>query len=280
MRICAITNVFNEAFNLPIWLGYYGGQIGIENCIVLDHASNDGSTDNLFGAGIIKLPPSPFDDIQRANIVSDVANAMLRTYDCVIYSDCDEIVVADPRRFSSLTAFCEQMRAPCSVGVGLNLIHHIGFETPIRPREKLLKQRSYVQFVSPMCKPLLVKERVSWGGGFHSSDLRFDFCGLFIFHLRWVDLGECLRRLAITRDVTFKNPNNGIHQRLPAADYLNRFLEFSRMPVEKESDFLFTEFTDVIMAEEAMLSNGKFGFGRDLRSKELHVVPDSFRNIF
>ena len=161
MRICAITNVFNERFNLPIWLKYYGGQVGIENCIVVDDASNDGSTDILGRAGVIRLPKTQFDDVRRANILSDLANTMLRTYDCVIYSDCDEIVVADPRKFSSLTMFCESFSAPCSTGIGLNVVHHIANEAPIGEHTGILEQRSFVQFVSPMCKPLLAKERIS-----------------------------------------------------------------------------------------------------------------------
>jgi len=100
MKICAITNVFNEKLFLPKWLSYYGGQIGIENCLVIDDNTTDGSTDDLLGANRIRIPKAPFDDIRRANMISDIANGMLRSYDCVLYSDCDELLVADPRRFA------------------------------------------------------------------------------------------------------------------------------------------------------------------------------------
>lgn len=280
MRICAITNVFNERFNLPIWLKYYGGQVGIENCIVVDDTSNDGSTDTLGRAGIIRLPNTQFDDVRRANILSDLANAMLRTYDCVIYSDCDEIVVADPRKFSSLTMFCELLRAPCSTGIGLNVVHHIASEAPITEHTGILEQRSCVQFVSPMCKPLLAKERIAWGGGFHSSNYPIDFRGLYVFHLRWVDIGECLRRLALTRELNFKNPTDGAHQRFSNEVYIKRFLEFSQMQIDEESTFLFEEFTNRLVLEQKTLVNGKIGFGADVRSSKLHRIPPDFRRLF
>ena len=280
MKICAITNVFNERFNLPIWLRYYGTQVGIENCIVIDDLSNDGSTQNLGGASLIKLPRAPFDDFRRANLISDLANAMLRSYDAVIYSDCDELAVADPRRFSSLAEFCESMTTACEAGIGLNLLHKIDSESAIRANENILKQRSYVQFVSPMCKPIFVRDRVTWGGGFHSSNFPLSLTGLYVFHLRWVDLGECFKRLDVTRNLIFKDLRTGVHQRLSIAEYIKKFLDFVKLPVDDNSDFLFDEFVKVITAEQRVLSNGKIGFPRDLRSTQLFTVPPAFTDLF
>jgi len=38
---------YNESFYLKRWYRWYGSQLGIENCFVLDHGSDDGSTDDL-----------------------------------------------------------------------------------------------------------------------------------------------------------------------------------------------------------------------------------------
>ena len=176
------------------------------------------------------MPTAPFDDVRRANIVSDIANALLHSYDFVIYSDCDEILVADPIKFASLGDFCAKFHGPCSAGIGSNLVHNIKCESPLEAAEGVLIQRSHVQFVSPMCKPLLIRERVSWGAGFHSANFPLDFSGLFLFHLRWVDLGECLKRLAITRKINFNNPNEGAHQRLSNLEYINIFAGFRSCP--------------------------------------------------
>jgi len=127
MRVCAVTNVFNEAFNLPIWLRHYGAQVGIENCLVVDHGSNDGSTADLGGAGVIRLPRSPFNDHKRARMIAGLVGSLLPAYDAMLYSDCDELLVADPAKYANLVAFCEAFEGKAATAIGLNVIHHQRF---------------------------------------------------------------------------------------------------------------------------------------------------------
>src|SRR5579863_5502571 len=141
MTVCAITNVYNESFNLPIWLRYYGAQIGSRNCIVVDHGSNDGSTADIGDVGIINMPRNKFSDEKRARFLSDLASSMLRIHDAVIYSDCDEILVADPAIYSGLADFCAKLRAPCATAIGFNLVHHLREERLIDHRLPILQQR-------------------------------------------------------------------------------------------------------------------------------------------
>src|SRR5580698_4543584 len=108
MNVCAITNVYNEQFNLPIWLRHYGKQVGIENCIVVDDGTDDGSTDDIGQANYIRVPRTTFDDVNQSDMISTLVAAMLRKYYAVIYSDADELLVAVPRRFSNLVDFCEK----------------------------------------------------------------------------------------------------------------------------------------------------------------------------
>ena len=39
MKNAAVTFVYNESFNLPIWIRYFGGQFGTKNLFVVDGAS-------------------------------------------------------------------------------------------------------------------------------------------------------------------------------------------------------------------------------------------------
>lgn len=237
LRVCALTNVFNEAVNLPIWLRYYGAQFGQTNLIVLDHGSNDGSTRDLGNVSIVRLPRTPFNDVQRAALVSAFATGLLQFYDAVVYSDCDEILVADPAEYVGLLDFVARMTGPAATAIGLNLKQDLTFEDALISDQEILSQRSLVQFVSPMCKTLLVKKPPSWGGGFHSSNFEPAFGGLYLFHLRDVDLARSLQRLTITRQVEFADPQHGMHHRATADAYVKRFLPVSTASVTDSWDF-------------------------------------------
>ncbi len=237
MRVCALTNVYNERLNLPIWRRHYGGQVGPENLVVLDHGSDDGSTDDLRPASVVRLPRTPFNDPQRADLVSNFATGLLRFYDAVIYSDCDEMLVADPAEYRDLTDFAARMQGPAATAIGLNVKQNLVDEDALDSRKGILAQRSLVQFVSPMCKTLLATQPPSWGGGFHSSNFEPTFGGLYLFHLRDVDLAMSLQRLAITRHVEFANPQHGQHHRATADAYVKRFLPVASAPVAQGWDF-------------------------------------------
>jgi hypothetical protein len=278
MRICAITNVYNEAFNLPIWLSHYGAQVGIQNCIVVDHGSDDGSTDDLLGASRINIPRTTFNDHVRARLISGLANAMLQTYDAVIYTDCDEILVADPLKFANLVEFAGAMKGPCATAIGLNLVHNIAFEGAIEHGSGILKQRGYAHFVSPMCKTLMVRKSVTWGGGFHSCSLAPTFSDLFLFHLRWVDLGECLRRLTLTRNIGFSDNVAGTHHRVAYLDYLKNFQEIATRKISE--DFDFSPYIEKLHPNMLVNDAGLYSAKVDIRSDPLFKVPERFSNVF
>lgn len=237
MRVCALTNVFNERANLPVWLRHYGRELGPENLVVLDHGSTDGSTNAIGPAGVVRLPRTAFDDGDRAHLVSSFAVGLLRFFDAVIYTDCDEILVADPDEYAGLADFAARMPGPAATAIGLNVKQDLQTEDALDPARPVLAQRSLVQFVSPMCKTLLVKDTPSWGGGFHSSNFKPAFGGLYLFHLRDVDLAQSLQRLAITRQVEFARPEHGIHHRATPQSYLQRFLPTATAPVMDTWDF-------------------------------------------
>jgi hypothetical protein len=276
VRVCAITNVYNEAFSLPIWLRYYGGQLGIENCIVVDDGSDDGSTADLGGASRLRLPRLPFDDGRRGDLMSSLATSMLRYYDAVIYSDCDEILVADPRKYSSLIDFCERFKGPGCTAIGLNVIHNLAEEGPIDPSRPILDQRSYVHFQSSMCKTLLVRSPVSWGGGFHSSSLPVAFSDLYLFHLKMMDLGEALRRLALTRELNLaKQDGAGRHQRISNETLIQWSLRDSKLQLEEGFDFspLTTRFSGGV----AVSHNQRYYFTGQFSGGFINRIPAAFK---
>jgi hypothetical protein len=64
-----------------------------------------------------------------------------------------------------------------------------------------------------MCKTLVTRRPIRWGGGFHTSDAFPLFHeDLWLFHTKSANFGQRLRRQAITRKVV-RDDNSGEHQR-------------------------------------------------------------------
>lgn len=280
MKVCAITNVYNERFNLKIWLSYYGRQVGIEHCIVLDHGSDDGSTDNLYGACRIPLPRgATFSDHDRLLLVNNFANGLLGYYDAVIYADADEMVIADPHRYCGLKHYISEMKSTAAYSVGLNLRSSLVKEAPIDEHELILRQRSLVQFVTPMCKPSIITAPVKWSIGFHFCDVEPQFGDLYLFHLRHVCASKALDRLSVTRNIAFAEPGAGAHQRRADVEYLRDiFCSVDQMPVRDDWDF--SEWTKAHMEHVKIDSRNMYAPRIDIRSTCLYAIPERFRNSF
>jgi hypothetical protein len=56
MNIAIVTMVYNESVNLPIWIRYYRRAAPSATLFVVDHASDDGSTDHIPEVNKLPLP--------------------------------------------------------------------------------------------------------------------------------------------------------------------------------------------------------------------------------
>jgi hypothetical protein len=192
--------VYNERINLPIWIRHYSTHCPGAALFVVDHGSNDDSTRGLNGINLVPLPRSPLDDRQRAQFVSDFQHALLRFYDVVIYTDCDEMLVADPREHVSLASFLVATRSEVIAPTGLQLLHLPGIEPPIDLSAPILGQRSYVKFRADLCKPSITREPLHWDLGFHFCDRMPDYrTDLYQFHLSGMDAAVARERWELTR---------------------------------------------------------------------------------
>jgi hypothetical protein len=199
MNVIAATMVYNEGDRLKRWIEHYGRQLGRESLLIIDHGSDDGSTDNL-GVGLIRLPRSEFDDVQRADYIGDICRAMLRSYDTMIFTDCDEIIVVDPDRAPNLRSYLESAGDVSIRPIGLEMFHMRDREPAIDFDRPILQQRHYCCFRSVLCKPAIAREPVRWAPGFHHcSRIPFIDPQLYLFHLKHVDYEFALRRQELTR---------------------------------------------------------------------------------
>ena len=284
-RVAAVTMVYNEAVYLPIWLKHYGAQVGIENCYVVDHGSDDGSTEGLVGCNVVRIPRSPYDPHKQSAFNSMFCSSMTHWYDRVIYSDVDEILLADPKIASDLTEYCRRPLPDVVTAIGLNNIHRPDDESPFDPARPVSIQRPYVFCASSMCKPLLIRKPIVWSPGSHSSDAPTVFDHLYMFHLRWFDLPYGLQRLRKTREMAWAHDIAGAHQRSDDAKLEATHRGFARLRCRDGLEFdpatnPIQGFTNEVLASRAGRENQVYKIDLGIWARELWRLPERFIGTF
>ncbi len=229
MRIAALTMSYNEPVWARVWARHYSRQVGAENCFLLDHGSDDGSTTGL-GVRVERLPRSPLDEEARAERIGERARALLERYDAVVHSDTDELLVADPARYTDLVAFASSVPDEVVTAIGLDLQHVASEEGPLDPWRPIGEQRRWVRFSAAMCKPAFVRRPVRWAPGFHSCDFAAITGGLFLFHLRYADTGIGVERLRRTRQQAFATAETNPHQRVSDDTFVAMVSDVAQLP--------------------------------------------------
>jgi Glycosyl transferase family 2 len=286
VKVAGVTMVYNEKNKLPIWRRYYGAQLSPAHCYIIDHGSNDGSTENLAGLNQVRLPRSPQDNEKRTLFVSDLVSALLRYYDYAFYTDCDEILVPDPRKFSGIVDYCERADPGYVTSIGIDLLHRPSEEGPLDPDGPILEQRSYGHYSSAMNKPNLTSTPVKWWPGFHSRELPAKFGDLFLFHLRYADMTQTLQRLAITREMPWARESAGGHQRVSDESMASMVQQWGRLPVVENDpwsieDGLLSAYTQKFKASEKLQGDTKTYWVDTLKfGAELLVIPPAFKFAF
>lgn len=196
--IAALTIVRDEAAMLPRWIAYYGAQLGLDHLTVIDDGSSDGSLDALADLPVRVIPSGGFPegDFERGRmrLANRLAAELLETHEAVIFTDADEFLVPDPVRYAGLPAYvAAHPGAVVMAGMGLNVVHRVGREPPLRAGEAVLGQRTCAIFVAKLCKPSIKRADVRWRLASHGADAPFTpDPGLFMIHLKYAD-AELLR---------------------------------------------------------------------------------------
>ncbi|MBV9735763.1 MAG: glycosyltransferase family 2 protein [Acidisphaera sp.] len=228
--LAIVTMAYNEPDFLPIWLKYYAGQVGLEQCYIVDHGSDDRSTFGLAPANIIRIPRSPLDEYARANFISAFCGSLLTWYEHVAYTDVDEILVADPRHHESLIAFCAEAKHDITTAFGMHVAHSVPDEPELAPMGKILRQRKWALGVGSMSKPTLIRRPVQWTAGFHYSREPSRFDDLFLFHIAYCDLDIVRRRQRKRRATSRVEETGGGHHDAEEDAFLTHLKSWSDMP--------------------------------------------------
>lgn len=234
--LAVVTMVKNEPDFLPIWLRHYGRQIGLDDCYVLDHASDDGSTSDL-PCSVIRLPASPFEENSRAALVSDFCSSLLRNYEAVLYTDADELIVADPRIAPTLSEYVRTSNPPEIVTmIGMDLLHDEPNEGPLDPKRSVLAQRRWGWAAEAACKPTMIRRPHRWSQGFHLTHEPKAFHHLYNFHIAYADM-EIARRRQLKRNRFSPEGNAGGHHRADPDNLINHLRRITPWHSRVEANF-------------------------------------------
>ena len=283
MRIAAVTMAYNEPVWAPAWARHYAAQVGAEHCILLDHGTDDGSTEGL-PVPVRRLPRSPLDDAWRVSQVAAVAAELLQRYDAVIHTDADELLLADPALYPDLRAYAAAVPHPVVTAIGLDVQHLPDEEAALDPLAPFGPQREWVRFSAAMCKPALVRRPVAWSPGFHCCDAPLVTDRLYLLHMRYADLGLGLRRLARTRGQAFSSPDIAGHQRVPDAAFAGMVRAIAGLPrrdAKLEPDGApLLHWLDRLRASRAERERDEYKLDLSLSGDELWRLPPCFRTAY
>jgi hypothetical protein len=284
--LAVVTMAYNETDMLPIWLRYYAAQVGADACYVVDHGTNDGSTDDLRGANRVRLPRSALDNPKRTDFCAELCSALLKYYDYVMYTDSDEIVTPDPAEHRTLIDYVSAgERAPVTSALGLNLVHRLHHETTIDLSKPIIGQRRWGFPTSSMCKPLLIREPVKWAPGFHSSKHPIVFDGLYLFHLAYYDLRTALRRQEKRRQTEKKTADTAVHHRVGDDQVTAWISGWSSMKLDtdvtmRRDDPAVVEFATRVADSAKGREDKVFGIDLGISGNRLWRIPERFVGQF
>ncbi|MFT9364188.1 glycosyltransferase family 2 protein [Gluconobacter cadivus] len=280
--LAVVTMVYNEPEHLQVWRRHYGAQVGESACYIIDHGSDDGCTTHLGQVNVVRIPRSPQDDERRTRAVGKFCDSLLEWYDSVIYTDVDEILLADPAFVPSLTEFALLNRSPVVTATGFDVIHRPDEEGPFDYSRPFSLQRRHLRFSSAMCKPVLTRIPITWAPGFHCCEEAVPSLAapLFLFHLRYADLGSGLARLERTRRQPWVSEDVGRHQRLDNADWENMLLGMAGLPRTESTldnrDARLMQWRQQVEDSTQTRLNDLYRLDLHLSGTELWRLPDRF----
>lgn len=195
-KICALTMVRNDDFNLRKWVEYYGRELGKENLYIYFDGTDQEIPDFCEGTHAELRERNPGMVVKsekiRLTFLSEKAAELMKSgYDIVIGTDADEYLVVEPSLDKGLAEYLSSIKIRHSVsGLGIDLGQNLNCETVISGEKPYFEQRRYGYLCSRYTKPSVISSPVMWGSGFHrikGYDFHID-PNLYLFHTGSIDL--------------------------------------------------------------------------------------------
>lgn len=289
-RLAVITMVFNESFHLPFWLQYYSRQVDDPSDIyILDHGSNDCSTGFLNKKINLRrlTRDSYLNDMerQRSEEISCLASKLMSKYRSVIYVDCDEFLVVDPRLAGSLASFGESSGHTGVISaIGFNLLHDYNKEKDLKYGDLISENRSKLYLTSSMFKASLgiSNQSIQWHDGFHFSNQPPQFTDLYLFHTKFADIRQGLKRLELTRNLQDQpRLDQAHHQRVSDHQYQYWIDQMLGCPLDKgEIGLSNPEIRDLLNNLEITKPDKFYQFPLNQTTGKTYELPERFKGLF
>jgi Glycosyl transferase family 2 len=190
-----ITIVHNEPVFLPIWLSYYSRFFAPEDIYVLDNESNDPVIESGGAFRRTSVPHGRVDHMWMVSTVQAVQHDLLRSYDIVVFSDVDELIVPVPT-LGTLGDYLDRFDEPWVNCLGYEILHLRDREPPLSLQQPILAQRHHWFYNDAYDKAAVTTVPIEWRPGFHGrSDGAYNLDpDLRLVHLHRVDYDICLAR--------------------------------------------------------------------------------------
>lgn len=191
MKIAALTMVYRDHWFLSRWIKHYGGHFGNSNLFIVSHGNEKPIRKMADGAnviGIVRETQGDF-DVLRWGLLNDILQVLLKSYDCVIIGDVDELIIPNPISGTDLvTALQQKGPEPVSFVTGVELVEQAG-DVPIDDDTCLLAQRKAGQWNWRYTKASVVYSPVNIGRGAHyASNTRYHNAeNLLLVHLKFAN---------------------------------------------------------------------------------------------
>lgn len=197
MANAAFTIVQNDMLILGLWLRYYSQYF--EQMTVIGNgtkAEYKGQINDWQAKYQLSFEQVGFlgNSDQTVVLCREKQKQLLANHEWVLYSDCDEYVVADPAFYKDLRTFMQAFPKDKTCCEGFNVLQAED-EEPIDFNLPYLSQRKYWAKDVDYNKPLLSRTPLNWAPGCHreleepdTDGKKLINTGLFLLHLKYADL--------------------------------------------------------------------------------------------
>ena len=130
-----------------------------------------------------------------------------------------------------------------------------------------------------MCKPLLIREPVTWSPGSHSASAPVAFGDLYVFHLRWFDRAIGVRRLHRQRAMEWARLDAGAHARVADAQFVAQMEGFGALCPTEDFDpasGILGAYLDRVVASTRGREQDLYKIDLDIWPRELLRLPERF----
>ena len=290
MSVAALTMVFDDDYFLKKWIGYWEQFLPRKQLVVLSHGPQESVYDIAQGCSIVELARRTDDkdlDAHRWGTLTHFARGLLFQYTKVVTSDVDEILVLDPEVGDNIVDHLEKLPNNRVFHVNpMEIVHRSDLEPDLDESAPILKQRQFFQTNKWYAKPSISSSRhLEWKMDGHCTfdDIKF-LPEIYMFHLKWVDQKQMLRRAQIRHDLMrdgdgelFVKAGGGWTRTME--QWTEYFEILENKPITDEPCDYDQFRRDILASSYKHEQFGYWVFPRN-ESKVLYKVPERFSHFF